>query len=82
MAPAIMHAEPGHETDAGQDRATAGGAAQVGTAEGGGELRVLLHEGAFHLLQRSQLFLGERHGNLLSRDDAFTASVSSHIGIR
>jgi hypothetical protein len=26
-----------------------------------------LNEGAFHLLQGSQLFLGERHGNLPSR---------------
>ena len=63
-------ADAGHEADAGQDRAAPGGAAQVGAAEGGGELGVLLDEGAFHLLQRSQLFLGERHGNLPSHDDS------------
>ena len=32
-------------------------------AQGGGELRVLLDEGALHLLEQSQLFLGERHGS-------------------
>ena len=83
IAPAISTTSPADEADAGQDRTALGGAAQVGAAEGGGELGVLLDEGAFHLLQRSQLFLGERHGNLPSHGDvALLVSVSSHPDIR
>jgi hypothetical protein len=62
-----QHTDAGHETDARQDGSALGGAAQVGAAKGGGELGVLLDEGAFHLLERSQFFLGERHGNLPSQ---------------
>ena len=40
-------------------------AAQRGAAQRGGELRVLLDEGALHLLEQSQLLFGERHGVLL-----------------
>jgi hypothetical protein len=75
-------ADTGQETDRGEDRAALGGAAEVGATEGRGELRILLDEGALHLLQRSKLFLGERHGNLPSHGDGLMASVSSPLGIR
>ena len=61
ITPVIRTTMPTTKTGARGDRAAAGGAAQGGAAQRGGELGVLLHEGALHLLEQSQLFLGERH---------------------
>ena len=77
-----QHADADHEADAGQDRAAPGGAAQVGAAKGGGELGVLLDEGALHLLEQSQLFLGERHGFLPSTGDQPHGQCRQPPGIR
>ena len=63
--PVISTAMPTTKHDAGEDRAAAGQAAQRGAAQRGGELGVLLDEGALHLLEQSQLLFGERHGVLL-----------------
>ena len=65
-APAIITAMPATKHDPGQDGTAPGGTTEAGAAQSGGELGVLLDEGALHLLQRSKLFFGERHGVLPS----------------
>ena len=64
MTPPMSRRDAEHEDDAGKDRPAAGRAAQRGAAQGGGELRVLLDEGALHLLEQSQLLFRERHRSL------------------
>ena len=49
------------KTDAGSDRPATRRAAQRRAAQGGGELGVLLDEGALHLLEQSQLLFREWH---------------------
>ena len=56
-------ADAGHEDHAAEDHPPAGGALERRAAQGGGELGVLLDEGALHLLEQSQFFLGELHGS-------------------
>ena len=57
------------QTDAERDdggtgeHASAGDALEGRSAQGGRELGVLLDEGALHLLEQSQFFLGELHGS-------------------
>ena len=64
------------EDHAGEDGPAAGRAAQRGAAQGGGELRVLLDEGALHLLEQSQLLFGEWHRFLPSGPDARIRTTS------
>ena len=56
-----QHGDAHGEHDTGDHRAPSSALAQRRSAQGRGELRVLLHERALHLLQKSQLLFGEWH---------------------
>ena len=56
-------ADADDEDDAAEDHAAASSALEGGAAQRGGELGVLFDEGALHLLEQSQFFLGELHGS-------------------
>ena len=55
------------EDDPAEDRSPTGSALEGRAAPRGGELGVLLDEGALHLLQQAGLFLGQRHGSSSTR---------------
>ena len=61
IAPVISTAMPPTKTTPAAIARRWAAAAQRGAAQGGGELGVLLDEGALHLLEQSELLFGERH---------------------
>ena len=85
ITPVIRTTMPARRRRRRRSRAT-GGAAKRGAAQGGGELRILLDEGALHLLEQSQLLFGEWHGSSPVAPDgppvSAVASLGSGPGVR